>query len=193
MENFDFNYIENFSYDFLENEVDWLDNENTSVEWTEPFDTIVKLPSGTKGKYGRNLVGQCLSEGGLTVSREQRNLLVVNGFRVAIKTAFEGQNGTWIFEQIRKPHDYDYLCWVGITPSDVKFFIFYKKEVEAMMEDKTLTFRDGRDDWWYHQKVDTMPKGYLGDGTIETAIDLFSKCSKGNNISQWGRINVKEQ
>lgn len=193
MDNYDFNYVKRIGSDFLENDVDFLENVDSMVEWAEPFKTIVRLPSGTKGKFGRNLVAQCFTDTGLTVSREKRNLIVVNGLRVAIKTAFEGQNGTWIFEQIREPHDYDFLCWIGITPNDVKFFVFSSKEVKSMMNDKILTYRDGRDDWWCHINVDVMPTRYLGDGKIETAIEIFSKCSTGDYISHWGQTKVKEQ
>ena len=58
---------------------------------------------------------------------------IINGHRVAVKFAFESKDDEWTFNQIRVPDKYDYLCCMGILPSnnkiDGKSFIFNKEEV----------------------------------------------------------------
>ena len=64
---YDFIWIKDASLDFLKTV------DNTNVEWFPPFDTIVKLPSGTKGRYGRYIINQSATEAGLTVSTRPPN------------------------------------------------------------------------------------------------------------------------
>ena len=187
MANFDFTWVKNAGYDFLK------DVDDPSVEWSIPFDTIVNLPSGTKGRFGRFLVNKCFTDAGLTVSRrplEDRGEYdwVINDFRVGVKTSFEGQNGVWFFQQIRYPENYDYLCCIGISPDKVKCFILHSREIEELIKTEELMRQHSGNEWWCYIDVGVNPGWYLGDATLDMAIEIFSKCSTGNYMSHWGQI-----
>lgn len=62
--NYDFVWVTDFCTYFLDHDV-----EPSDVEWNEPFIELVKYPSGTKGRFGRNIIKQLFTEAGLEVKR----------------------------------------------------------------------------------------------------------------------------
>ena len=192
MTNFDFNSVKDAGWDFLKG----LDR-SASI-WAILFDTIVGLPSGTKGIFGEFLIERCCSEAGLDVSpcpaidRGSYDRLI-DDFRVEVKTSFEGSDGNWIFQQIRYPDNYDYLCCLGISPDDVKCFVLHSREIEYLIETGDFSHQHaGKRTWWYNVSVGVNPDWYLGEGTLNEAIEIFVKCSTGGYMSHWGQIQELE-
>lgn len=188
MANFDFSSVRNAGWDFLKN------IDRPASIWAMPFDTIVALPSGTKGRFGEFLVEQCCSEAGLIVSPcppDDRGLYdrLIDDFRVEVKTSFEGKDGNWIFQQIRYPDNYDYLCCLGISPDDVKCFVLHGLEIEQLIKIGEFSHQHaGKQTWWCNVSVGVNPDWYFGEGTLNEAVDIFLKCSTGHYMSEWGRI-----
>lgn len=95
MADFDFNSVREAGWDFLKG------IDRPASMWAMPFDTIVRLPSGTKGVFGEFLIEQCCSEAGLNVSpcpsidRGAYDRLI-DEFRVEVKTSFEGTDAALI-------------------------------------------------------------------------------------------------
>ncbi len=188
MANFDFNSVKAAGWDFLKG------IDRAASIWAMPFDTITSLPSGTKGRFGEFLIERCCSEAGLAVSpcptidRGAYDRLI-NDFRVEVKTSFEGSDGSWIFQQIRYPDNYDYLCCLGISPDDVKCFALHSREVEHLIKTGEFSHQHaGRRTWWCNVSVGADPDWYMGDGTLDEVVDIFLKCATGNYMSEWGRI-----
>ncbi len=188
MANFDFNSVKEAGWDFLKT------IDRPASIWTMPFDTIVRLPSGTKGRFGEFLIGQCCSEAGLDVSScppiDKGNYdRLIDDFRVEVKTSFEGSDGSWIFQQIRYPDNYDYLCCLGISPDEVKCFVLHSQEIEHLIKTEDFSHQHaGKRTWWYNVSVSVNPDWYLGTGTLNEAIEIFVKCSKDGYMSHWGQI-----
>lgn len=188
MANFDFNAVKEAGWDFLKG------IDRPASMWAMPFDTIVRLPSGTKGRFGEFLIEQCCSEAGLTVSpcpSSDRGAYdrLIDEFRVEVKTSFEGSDGSWIFQQIRYPDNYDYLCCLGISPEDVKCFVLQSREIEHLIKSQEFSHQHaGKRTWWCNVSVGVNPNWYLGEGTLNEAIEIFVKSSTGSYMSEWGQI-----
>ena len=185
---YDFNWAKDTCASFLDNDV-----EPSEVEWEMPFSELVKYPSGTKGRFGRNLIAQCFTDAKLNVSRrptEDRGKYewVINDLRVAIKTSFEGKNGVWFFQQIRESHNYDFLFWLGISPHDLKCFVIHSSEINDLICSEDLTEQHGKNRFWCIIDVNDKPDWYLGDATLNTAIDIISKFSEESHESHRGTL-----
>ena len=148
------------------------------------------LPPGTKGRFGRFIVNKCFSEKGLNVS-QSGYLMVINELQVSIKTGFESEDGLWFFEQIQEHPTYDYLCCIGTSTKSVMLFILHKSEIEELIKDGVITEQHG-DDFWLITEVNKIPTWYLGNASLEAAIDTFSKCSTGNYKFYRGQIQLLE-
>ena len=155
------------------------------------------MPSGTKGRYGRYIINQSATEAGFTVSTPPQTdkgkyNLIINGLRVSIRTSFEGQGGEWFFQQIRDPGNYDYVCWIGMSPNDLTCFVLRSNEVEELIKTEEIVQQHSRDRLWCIIDVGRIPDWYLGDATLDTAIETFSKCSTEKYKSHRGKIQPLE-
>ena len=100
-----------------------------------------------------------------------------------------GSDGNWIFQQIRYPENYDYLCCLGISPDDVKCFVLHSLEIEHLIDTGDFSHQHaGKQTWWYNVSVGVKPDWYFGEGTLNEAIEIFVKCSKGGCMPHWGQI-----
>lgn len=189
---YDFTWVKDACAYFLENDV-----EPSEVEWEMPFSELVTYPSGTKGRFGRNLVERCFTDAGLMVSRRPaedkgKYEWLVNKFKIAIKTSFEGKNGVWFFQQIREPDNYDFLIWIGISPHELKCFVLHSNEIDELIKDKDLTEQHAHNRFWCIIDVNSIPYWYAGDATLNTAIDIITKCYEGNYKAHRGQIRYIE-
>ena len=181
-QNDDFTKIQNFGHDFLDTV------PNTKVGWPPPFDKLSILPSPTKGRFGRSIVNKFFSEKGLNVS-QIGYIMIINELQVSIKTAFESEKGRWFFEQIQEHQTYDYLCCIGMSTKSVMFFIFHKSEIGELIKDEVIKKQHGND-FWLITDVNRIPTGYLGDTSLEAAMDIFSKCSTGKYKLYRGQLQL---
>jgi 16S rRNA G966 N2-methylase RsmD len=95
-----------------------------------PFEWILKLPPGKKGKLGGHLVESWLASKGIQieVTKNPGKILLINGFRFATKFSTLWMNGSYKFQQIR-PNGYDYVICLGISPFDAHCWIFERNYI----------------------------------------------------------------
>ncbi len=179
-QNDDFTKIQNFGHDFLDTV------PNTKVDWPAPFDKLSILPAPTKGRFGRSIVKEFFSGKGLNVSQIGYQM-IINDLQVRVKTGFESENGLWFFEQIIPQPTYDYLCCIGMSTDSIMFFIVHKSEIRELIKDGIITEQHG-DDFWLITDVNRIPSWYLGDATLDAAIDIFQKCSTNNYTLHRGQL-----
>lgn len=185
---YDFVWVTDFCTCFLDHDV-----EPSDVEWNEPFIELVKYPSGTKGRFGRNIIKQLFTEAGLEVKRRPtkdkgKYEWLIKDTRIAIKTSFEGKNGVWFFQQIREPDNYDFLFWIGISPHDLKCFVIHSSEINELIHSKDLTEQHGRNRFWCIIEVNSKPDWYQGDAKLDTAVNIISKHTDGTHKAYRGQI-----
>ena len=92
-----------------------------------PFEWILNLPAGTKGKLGKQLVYQWCALKGLAVDRcsDSEADMMVNGHRVEVKFSTLWKSGVYKFQQIRD-QNYEYSICLGISPFDAHCWVLGK-------------------------------------------------------------------
>ena len=179
MANHDFENIQTYAWDFLRNNVN-----SGAPKWQMPLNFIEGLSLVSKGNFGKFLVNQFCISAGLNVEPSPQNVRVydwkINDHRVAVKFSFEGKDETWTFNQIRYPHNYEYLCCLGILPTskgqvDGKCFLFSKQEIDAMINQDIFTFQHpGKQTWKWMISSKVVPDYYPGDATIDELVHILS-------------------
>jgi len=103
--------------------------ERDQSAWAgSPFEWILNLPSGSKGKLGKRLVYQWCAIKGLSIgsSPDSEADMLVNGHRVEIKFSTLWQEGIYNFQQIRD-QNYEYAVCLGISPFEAHCWVVSKK------------------------------------------------------------------
>ncbi|SRR5258706_2176760 len=103
--------------------------ERDQSAWTgSPFEWILNLPSGSKGKLGKRLVYQWCAIKGLSIgsSPDSEADMLINGHRVEIKFSTLWQEGIYNFQQIRD-QNYEYAVCLGISPFEAHCWVVSKK------------------------------------------------------------------
>jgi hypothetical protein len=80
------------------------DIERDYIAWKDtPFEWVLKLPAGSKGKLGKRLIFQWCSLKGLAVdnSPDPEADILINGHRVEVKFSTLWKSGFYRFQQIR--------------------------------------------------------------------------------------------
>lgn len=93
-----------------------------------PFEWVLNLPSGSKGKLGKRLVYQWCAIKGLSIgtSPDSEADMLINNHRVEIKFSTLWQEGIYNFQQIRE-QNYEYAICLGISPSEAHCWVVSKK------------------------------------------------------------------
>lgn len=93
-----------------------------------PFEWVLTLPSGSKGKLGKRLVYQWCAVKGLSIgtSPDSDADMTINGHRVEVKFSTLWENGIYKFQQIRD-QNYEYAVCLGISPFDAHCWVLSKK------------------------------------------------------------------
>jgi len=109
------NYIKN---DFVQDRLDW---------YGSPFEWVLNLPAGTKGKLGKQLVFQwcALKNLAVTHSPDSQADMIINGHRVEIKFSTLWKAGFYKFQQIRN-QNYEYCICLGVSPYEAHCWVLSK-------------------------------------------------------------------
>jgi len=102
--------------------------EEDYVAWHQsPFEWVLRLPPGSKGKLGKQLVLQWCALKGLAVDRspDSEADMLVNGHRVEIKFSTLWKVGIYKFQQIRE-QNYEYSVCLGISPFEAHCWVVSK-------------------------------------------------------------------
>ena len=93
-----------------------------------PFEWILNLPSGSKGKLGKRLVYQWCAIKGLSIgsSPDSEADMLINNHRVEIKFSTLWHDGIYNFQQIRD-QNYEYAVCLGISPFEAHCWVVSKK------------------------------------------------------------------
>lgn len=101
--------------------------KNDSVWRGSPFEWVLKLPSGSKGKLGKQLVFQWCALKGLDVGRspDSEADMLINGHRVEVKFSTLWETGIYKFQQIRE-QNYEYSICLGVSPFEAHCWVISK-------------------------------------------------------------------
>jgi hypothetical protein len=92
-----------------------------------PFEWVLRLPAGSKGKLGKHLVYQWCALKGLSVDRcsDSEADMLINNHRVEIKFSTLWKSGIYKFQQIRD-QNYEYCIFLGISPNEAHCWVVNK-------------------------------------------------------------------
>jgi hypothetical protein len=146
-----------------------------------PFEWILSLPSGSKGKLGKRLVYQWCAAQGLSVDRcrDSDADMLINGHRIEVKFSTLWQQGIYTFQQIRD-QDYEYAVCLGISPFEAHCWVLSKKILKKQVIGHLgqHTGSSGKDTAWF--SVDPKnPEEWLVPfgGTLEDACIILKGLS----------------
>jgi hypothetical protein len=103
-----------------------LVKENTS--WIDsPFEWVLSLPAGTKGKLGKQLIYQwcALKELSVNGSPDSEADMLINLHRVEVKFSTLWKVGIYKFQQFRD-QNYEYSICLGISPYEAHCWVISK-------------------------------------------------------------------
>ncbi len=94
---------------------------------SSPFEWILKLPTGSKGKLGKLLVYQWCAVKGLSLDKspDSEADMLINGHRVEVKFSTLWKVGIYKFQQIRN-QNYEYSVCLGISPFEAHCWVINK-------------------------------------------------------------------
>ena len=104
------------------------DLEKEIIAWKDsPFEWVLKLPAGSKGKLGKHLIYQWCGVKGLSVDRcpDSEADMLINGHRVEVKFSTLWKSGIYKFQQIRN-QNYEYSVCLGISPFEAHCWVISK-------------------------------------------------------------------
>ncbi len=158
------------------------DLEKNYVTWNgSPFEWILKLPSGSKGKLGKHLIYQWCALKGLAVGRspDSEADMLINGHRVEVKFSTLWKEGTYRFQQIRD-QNYEYSVCLGISPFNAHCWVIsktvLKKYVIGHMGQHTGT--SGKETAWFSVNPNNPPEWLITyGGTLNRAFIVLKALS----------------
>lgn len=143
-----------------------------------PFSWLLGLPSRQKGAVAEKLVAGWCASRGLAVSRSPDTQAdrIIGGKRVEIKfSTLWTDPKKYVFQQIRD-QDYEYLFFLGVSPSLAHAWIISKKEFPFDLVRQQHGGESGRDTWWVDVYPDKNEPEWLAPygGTLTEALDRLS-------------------
>jgi hypothetical protein len=105
------------------------DLEKEYSAWKEsPFNWVLNLPAGSRGKLGKHLVYQWCAIKGLSVDKspDSQADILLNGHRIEVKFSTLWKSGVYKFQQIRD-QNYEYAICLGISPFDAHCWVVSKR------------------------------------------------------------------
>lgn len=160
--------------------------EKDSLAWNgSPFEWVITLPSGSKGKLGKRLVYQWCALKGLSIdsSPDPEADMLINGHRVEIKFSTLWKTGIYKFQQIRD-QNYEYSVCLGISPSDAHCWVISKailrKHVIGHLGQHTGVL--GQETAWFTVNPQNPPEWIIKcGGSLEKAFIVLRNLSHRNN------------
>src|SRR5690348_2784553 len=125
----------NAEFDLLSTAANFIkrDFEREQSAWDgSPFEWVLKLPSGSKGKLGKRLVYQWCALQGLSTesSPDSEADMLVNKHRVEIKFSTLWTVGIYKFQQLRD-QNYEYCILLEVSPFEAHCWVVSKKILKA--------------------------------------------------------------
>lgn len=160
--------------------------EAEASDWSgSPFEWVLTLPSGSKGKLGKRLVYQWCAIKGLSInnSPDTEADMLINGHRVEIKFSTLWKTGIYKFQQIRD-QNYEYSICLGISPYEAHCWIISK----AILRKNVIghlgqhTGANSQETAWFTVNPKKPPEwiGQCG-GSLERASIVLKNLSRRNN------------
>ena len=160
------------------------DIESDYAIWQgSPFEWIVRLPAGSKGKLGKQLVYQWSALKGLSVDKSPDSDadMLINGHRVEIKLSTLWKSGIYKFQQIRD-QNYEYAVCLGISPFEAHCWVISKKILKQYVigHMPQHTGASGTETFWITVNDPSNPPDWLKQcgGTLNQAFDVLKTLSK---------------
>lgn len=159
--------------DFEEGYNAWVDS---------PFEWILHLPAGSKGKLGKQLVYQWCALKGLAVDRctDSEADMLINGHRVEVKFSTLWKSGVYKFQQIRD-QNYEYSVCLGISPFEAHCWVLSKSILKRFVIGHLgqHTGGDGKETAW----ITINPSNPLEwitpyGGTLDNAFSVLRNLSR---------------
>ena len=154
------------------------DFEDDYLAWSgSPFEWVLRLPAGSKGKLGKLLVYQWCALKSLSVDRSSDSEadMLINGHRIEVKFSTLWQAGIYKFQQIRD-QNYEYSVCLGISPFEAHCWVVSKSILKQYVIGHMgqHTGATGQDTAWFsvtpHKPPDWLaPYG----GTLEQAFAVL--------------------
>lgn len=146
-----------------------------------PFEWILSLPSGSKGKLGKRLVYQWCAVKGLSIdsSPDSEADMQINGHRVEIKFSTLWQGGIYTFQQIRD-QNYEYAVCLGISPFQAHCWVISKKILKKYVIGHLgqHTGSSGKDTAWFSINPSYLQEWLLEcGGTLDQAYAALKSLS----------------
>ncbi|MGD0708064.1 MAG: hypothetical protein ABSA51_06375 [Anaerolineaceae bacterium] len=158
------------------------DLEADYAAWAgSPFEWVLKLPPGSKGKLGKHLIYQWCALKGQSVDRclDSEADMQVNGHRVEIKFSTLWETGIYKFQQIRD-QNYEYSICLGISPHQAHCWVVSK----AILRQYVIghmgqhTGSGGRETAWFSVDPNNPPEWLAPcGGTLEQAYAVLMRLS----------------
>jgi len=124
------NHETTVDFDLLASAANYIkkDLEIDYLSWKDsPFEWVLKLPAGSKGKLGKHLIYQWCALKGLSVDKspDSQADMLLNGHRIEIKLSTRWKSGVYKFQQIRD-QNYEYAICLGISPFEAHCWVISK-------------------------------------------------------------------
>jgi hypothetical protein len=156
--------------------------EKDSSAWSgSPFEWVLKLSSGSKGKLGKRLVYQWCALKGLSIdsSPDSQADMMINGHRVEIKFSTLWEVNIYKFQQIRD-QNYEYAVCLGISPFEAHCWVISKKVLKQYVIGHMgqHTGSGGQETAWFAINPQSPPSWILPfGGTLEQAYKVLKSLS----------------
>ena len=158
------------------------DFEEENKLWeSSPFEWILHLPAGSKGKLGKQLIYQWCALKNLTVGtcNDSEADMLINGHRVEVKFSTLWKAGIYKFQQIRD-QNYEYSVCLGISPFDAHCWVISKSILKKFVIGHLgqHTGKSGIETAWL-QVNPLSPPDWLKDrgGSLDQAFNLLKTLS----------------
>ena len=163
-------------FELLASAAKYIENEfyKENEAWNgSPFEWVLTLPAGSKGKLGKRLVKQwcALKELSIDRSPDSQADLLINGHRVEIKFSTLWKAGIYKFQQIRD-QNYEYSILLGVSPLNAHCWVVSKKILRKYVIGHLgqHTGSNSKETAWLTVKPDNPPEWLMNcGGTLEEA------------------------
>jgi hypothetical protein len=158
------------------------DIEEEHLSWkSSPFEWVLRLPAGSKGKLGKHLVYQWCAVKGLAVDRspDSEADMLVNGHRVEVKFSTLWKVGIYKFQQIRD-QNYEYSVCLGISPFEAHCWVISKSILKQHVIGHLgqHTGSSGQETAWFSVRPNNPPEWLIPcGGTLDDAFKVLKSLS----------------